>query len=803
MKHYEHLQLYPYQGEVQRQTRRSGSGYKLPPGRNKSQFSHVTSQKANEVTGSFNSVKTKFPGIKSSSLIFAIEINQSVNFKTIEQSFSSMGIHILSSAENKKGFWIVFSDDENLNRFKSKLSTYGSEKGPKYDFFHAIESLQDIPREEKIGARLTQNPLSNTQEFIDLELWKMTDPNKNLTFINELKDAYPDYNQFRIADQLITKSFVLLRVKLIKSVFDEIIELKEISRADRPSIPIFNPFELKDIDISQIIRNAPDDNAAGILIVDSGIVSNHPLLEKCVGAEENFQTGEPQTQDNVGHGTSVAGCAAYGDIEKSISEKVFTPSNWIFSAKVMFAETNPVTGVRSATYDPEKLLEHQLQDAIESFLSNSEYHIRVINISLGNADEIWHRNYRRQLPLASLIDELAYTYPNILFIVSTGNQHPIDIYDKIEDITANYPTYLLHNDKFKLINPATSALALTVGSIATSARIHDTVFSEEQIKTSIARSSEPSPFTRIGPGINNMVKPELIEYGGNLILYNNYGQISEDIGGKIALLNNNTTEDLIRFDIGSSYAAPKVAHIAGQIANKFPQRSATFISNMLISSADYPVKLKKDFYGTDNLDKDHLNVSGYGLPSLEKAINSYDNRTVLFDEGKLQLNYVKVYSLQLPEIFFNESGKKRITVTLTFLPETRSSRGDSYLGNRMEFHLFHSVNPQELTNKYGVVTADLEEVEVPEELKGFKIELFPGSRMRNAGCHQKAWKDFKREPKARPASPVSLVLVNYNKWMPDDSLETDYCISVTFEHEKEIDLYNQLRTSIQTRARVR
>ena len=61
-----------------------------------------------------------------------------------------MGIHILSVAENKKGYWIVFSDDENLGKFKHKLNTYASEEG-KYDFFNAISSLRDIPKEEKLA----------------------------------------------------------------------------------------------------------------------------------------------------------------------------------------------------------------------------------------------------------------------------------------------------------------------------------------------------------------------------------------------------------------------------------------------------------------------------------------------------------------------------------------------------------------------------------------------------------------------------------------------------------------------------
>lgn len=807
MKSYEHLRLPVYNAATERQKRGGGGGFTIPTGRNKSKFSQAASQQADAIAISFQEIKSKFSGKINPSLIYEIEINQSVDPKTFEERLSSMGIHMLSIAENKKGYWIVFSDDEDLYRFKEKLSTYGSDEGPKYDFFNAIESFRDIPREEKIGKALSEQPLGDTPEFIDIELWKIGNPQKNEDFITELKTTYSDLSIFRITDKLVTKSFVLLRVKLSRKIFNEIIELKEIARADRPFIPTFNPFEYRSIDISKMELNAPDENSTGILIIDSGIISNHPLLEKCVGGEENFQTGEKGTQDTTGHGTAVAGCAAYGDIKKCIEDKRFDPSNWIFSAKVMYAEKDFNGNVVNATYDPEKLIEHQFKDAVESFLSTYEYHIKVVNISLGNSNEVWHKNYTRQLPLAALIDELAYTYPEVTFIVSAGNQDPRKIYDSISDIADNYPKYLLKNEDFKIINPATSALAITVGSIADQVKVEKERYDADQIKKAIADEYQPSPFSRTGHGINAMVKPELVEYGGNLILYKNYGRISEDTGGKIALLNNQTTENIIRFDCGTSFSAPKVACLAGRIANKFPHKSANFINNMLLIGADYPFVPDEHFYGSKNKDnalKEHLSVCGFGVSDYDRAINSFDNRAVLFDEGQIGLNQIKVYSLQLPEIFFSEAGKKKITVALTFNPETRSTRGDSYLGNRMEFHLFHSVNPQVLVEKYGIISKDTEQKSVPDDIKKFEIDDFsPGANTRKAGCHQKAWKEYKREPKRAPSSPISLVLLNLNKWINDENRIQDYCISVTFEHEKEIKLYNAIRTNIQLRAKVR
>jgi len=805
MKKYNHLKLPLFKADVDRQKRGGGGGFKMPEGRDKHQFSQKSQQQSEQLSQTCADLKTKFPNIDPK-LIFEININQSLAVDAFEQTLAGMDIHVLSVAEGKKGYWVVFSDDQNLEKFKAKLTTYGSEDGANYDFFHAIESFGDIPVEEKIGEQLKEQPLTDSAEFVDIELWKMDDPQKNTDFIEQLKASYSEFTQFRITDQLITKSFVLLRVKLIKQVFDEIIQLKEIARIDRPATVQFNPFEMMSPDIQELQFSAPDDNATGILIIDSGIVSNHPMLEKCVGGEENFQAGEEQTQDTVGHGTAVAGCAVYGDIGQALESQHFSPSNWLFSAKVMYAENDLDGNPTKAIYDPEKLLEHQFKDAVERFLSNPEYHIKVVNISLGNVHEVWHKHYSRQLPLAALIDELAFTFPHVVFIVSVGNQSPLNYYDSIADVIENYPKYLLENDDFNIINPATAALALTIGSITSDVQVEQERYGAEQIKTAIAQAHQPSPFTRTGLGINGMIKPELVEYGGNMILSEQYGRIIEDKGGQLPLLNKQVTNPIIRFDVGSSFSAPKVAHLAGKIANQFPDKSANFIKNMLLAGADYPFLPSKDFYATENKKKAeqaHFSVAGYGLSQFDRAIHSFDNRAVLWDEGQITMNQLKVYSLQLPELFFTEAGKKKIIVTLTFTPETRATRGDSYLGNRMEFHLFHSVNPQVLIEKYGIIENNSDQVGVPEALKQYEIDFFPGGNTRKAGCHQKAWKLYQKEPKHRPESPISLVLLNVNKWINDEHRVQDYCISVVFEHEKEIALYTALQANIQTRTRVR
>lgn len=804
MDKYAHLPLPEYIGNLDKKKKKTGGGgFQFPTGRNKRDYFTENINKANQIARSYQQIKQKFQGKIHPKLIYRIKINQSVDIPSFEKTLHALGgLTVLSVAENRQGYWVVFANDVELKIFKEKIAQYsGIKDGNKYDFFNAIDGIEDIPIDEKIGHSIKEEPLVEGQTyFLDVELWRMED-RELLNFIDELKKTFSTNNDFKVTDQLIMPSFALLRIKMNKSIFEEVIQLREIAKIERPIAPLFNPFEYKEIDIEDIETLAPDDDSVGILVVDSGIVSNHPLLEKAVGDEGNFQKGENGVSDLAGHGTAVAGNAIYGNIDEHISAKRFVPSNWLFSAKVMYAEKD-FNNVTEAVYDPEKLIESQFNEAVRHFLDNPDYKIKVVNISFGNRYEIFGIN-NRQFPLANLIDELALEYRDVIFVISIGNQNPLN-YFNFTELIEGYPDFLVNNNEFRLINPATSALSISVGSIATSPRVFDSRFGEE-IWQPVAQEGEPSPFSRTGFGINGMVKPELVSYGGNLVIKENFGRVISNIGGKISLLSNNPIDHLFTFDFGSSFSAPKISNIIGKISNVYPDKSANFIKNLLLQSAETirPPKFKDP---TIKKEKAILQMTGYGLPDYEKALYSYDNRIVLFDEGQIGLNKIKVFSVNIPKLFFETNGYKRLSVVLTFDPVVRATRGDSYLGNRMEFKLFHSVATDEIAKTYGESIMDSGSVEddtTPDALKPFEIVLNPGANTRKAGCHQKAWKEYKREPKALPQAPITLVLMNSNKWIKDEKYIQNYCLSLIVEHSDSIQLYNSIRSEIQQRVRIR
>jgi len=81
----------------------------------------------------------------------------------------------------------------------------------------------------------------------------------------------------------------------------------------------------------------------------------------------------------------------------------------------------------------------------------------------------------------------------------------------------------------------------------------------DDIVRPVASVDEPSPFTRIGPGINGSIKPELVHYGGNLVFMgfgSNVRQIGDEPGTAVMSLSYQPTQQLFAFNCGTSFAAP-------------------------------------------------------------------------------------------------------------------------------------------------------------------------------------------------------------------------------------------------------
>ena len=507
--------------------------------RDTQKFYQTEIKKLDFIGDSYKKDKQKYSKYFNPNLIFKIKLRQKgISDKIFRDELNRAGIKTISSAPNKMGYWVAFTDDEQFTKFRKKLDKRVSED--KATFVDVVDGIDEIPSQEKMGELLKENPLKKSDvEYLDVEIWRMDDSSLN-KFIDGLTTLIEE-NHGEISDRLVTDNFCVIRVKTDHDLFDKIINMREIAHVDRP--PRISIEKQLTADIEKLnVKGPPSADKPGILIIDSGI-RNHPLLQDAVADRIALPTAhgeikEDRDIDDVGHGTQVAGIALYGDIDQCIKSSTFDPQLWLYSAKVMFRNSDG-----NAVFDEKELLEHQFKDAVEKTIEKHD-NCKVINISLGNSARKMYEG-QRQFRLASLIDELSFKHSDILFTIATGNN--------MEDVKdhESYPDYLMEKSlRVKIIDPATSVHALTTGSIF--------LFNSKNSSS----FDFPSPFTRVGPGLNGMIKPELVEYGG--------GYRSD-----LITINPRWTSEgrLFTLDKGTSFSSPKIAHYLATLKDAIPSAS--------------------------------------------------------------------------------------------------------------------------------------------------------------------------------------------------------------------------------------
>ena len=439
-------------------------------------------------------------------LIFKIQLEPTSDLS--DKEITSMGLTLLSREPKSNKAMIVFASDDDLNEFRSRLENYsGIKTDYEYGYLDAIEALTPLEPKDRIGRLLELEPLPKGEvTALDLELWHTGNNSEMNQFINDLDEVLRSLSEdscMRITDRYVGNYLCLARIKINEGFLELLLEepiVKEIDRRPRPNFERHAEYNLSLSDLSESEVISPPEENCGILVIDSGVQRGHPLIAPALGEtevfpddERQFITGGPDDGDEKtgGHGTGVSGIAIYGDINQGIKNRLFEPKVWLFSARV----TN-----QDNEYDPDLLLENQLEQAIDYFTRNYS-NCKVINISLGDSRLVF-REGQKQFLLAAKIDEIAYKlqHKNLVFVVSAGN-FPYEP-GTGEELRNEYPNYLL-SEEARIIEPATSALALSVGSLSLG---HGSLqYPEDAKRNTIAKvKGYPSPFTRTGFGVDGM-----------------------------------------------------------------------------------------------------------------------------------------------------------------------------------------------------------------------------------------------------------------------------------------------------------
>lgn len=656
---------------------------------------------------------------------------------------------------------------------------------------------------EQIGVDGSQVKTRGTY-VVEIEIWHPGTKAKAEELRQEIAAIISGANDTEqgVLDSYVGDSLCLVKVRLKGSMLSVLLDQSAVAEVELPPTPV--------LDAGAVYRSttrdypkppSPPRDGPRLCILDSGITANHPLLGPYVGHEESILTSITDPSDQNGHGTMVAGVAVYGDVRACFESGQFSSDVTLFSARVLNDQN---------FFDDEKLIISQMQTAIRRF-SASPYYCRVFNLSLGTHTGVLSDSGSRQTQWAESLDVLARTL-KVLIVVSAGNRELLtNNSSDAESTLRGYPTELLNGDS-GLVDPATSAIALTVGAIAQ--------YSEPSVRTGlklndivrcVAGRDEPAPFTRRGPGINGAIKPELVAPGGNLVFegVGNTRTIRRDQGCSVMSLSREPTKHLFSFSSGTSFASPYVAHIAAKVFNRLEREfdeaiDPNLVRAILASTAGVPGPTAQ-LFKKKNLQTSVLKVCGYGVPDQMLALESGDRCVTLVGQHAIQLDHFVIYEVPMFDEMRNAPGGKSITVAIAYDPPVRRRRLE-YLGVEMGFQLIRGKTLSEVEQAYGKLQPD----EDPEKaFSGSTVVKFePAGSSRTSGAHRKRstlqkgiW-SFKRENPNYGERYWLAIRCQKRRWVPETVGTQDFGLAVTYFAD-EPNLYSILRARVEQRARIR
>jgi len=798
-----------------------------PPSRERHIHGKKLEREMKTATESINKHREQL-GIEPDKLMIISITNQALSQELLNRMIGVFNLSLVEEVSVDNGRFtrilVQFPDRESILAFERERALWEADSrenglltyAQRRDIFACIENIRAVQREDRMGQRLRRKidsgePLPDGFFIMDIDVWYNGDRTQIMEIEKNIKKVLGTEGSALIGDLFETSSLLLGRVKVNQYSLEALLNCDLIATVDFPMGTVSEePCELLAADFEPIINDNLDANAPLATILDSGVFSAHPLLNNLIVAEEDFDLVEGTTSDNCGHGTGVAGIVAYGDFHKCLETKTFTPLVRICNAKVMHDD-----GSGHPIFGEEKRPERIVKEAIEYF--HREYGCRVFNLSAGNEDMVY--NMGRQMPWAEVLDQLSREL-DIVIVVSAGNvSNPaIPNFVNREELMEQCRNQLFEPEH-RLIDPATASLCVTVGSIT---RCDEPELVEfRSVRLSAGPQNAPSVFTRIGRGVNKAIKPELVEYGGNYAVHQIVRGEARWVKMDRALIEpslNNNHSKLFKGFCGTSFAAPRVTHLAARIERALEEQigdkpSANLIRAMLANSASLTKEMvewaeqsiDRHYNGKQNLKQERrLRLFGYGRPN-DVWLYSGRNHVTLFSEDALNLRTFHLYKIPVPIEFLRLNCDKQISISMAYNPVTRLSRKD-YLANHIWFEVYKRIDEETLA-KYKAKKEEGQDDNsdpLPDE---FKANFFPGrTEVDSSTLQQRVWTKSKSGGRDLiwDGEYIYVLVTGKERFKyAEQEQPQPYALVITFTYEgdQDIQLYNKLQQRVRIRER--
>lgn len=364
-----------------------------------------------------------------------------------------------------------------------------------------------------------------------------------------------------------------------------------------------------------------------ICLLDTGVNKGHPLLAPILADKDALTVDESWgTHDHHrgGHGTPMAGLAAYGDLKRLLSsDATVRVTHLLESCKIL--PPPPRENER-------KLWGHITAQGVYRAEINAPDRKRILCLATTATDT---RDRGRPTSWSARLDQLASGVdgePHRLFIIAAGNT--------VLPEALSYPTA---QQEESVHDPAQSWNSLTVGAYT---RLDQIQQSDLTGYEPVASMGGLSPFTSTSVHWDQdwPIKPEILLEGGNLARDPNHLEFATEAEDLSVLTTSAdiTTAHFQSFSMTSA-ATAQASWMAAQIQEAYPNLWPETIRALLVHSAEWTEQMKEQFL-PDHSKTSYarlLRTCGYGVPNLQRALHSAGNSLTLIAQNHLQPYHVQ------------------------------------------------------------------------------------------------------------------------------------------------------------------
>ncbi|WP_301389939.1 S8 family peptidase, partial [Enterococcus entomosocium] len=500
-------------------------------------------------------------------------------------------------------------DSEDMDVIHSRILDIGKNDVT----ISAIDTISEYKPLLEVHTRQAKHKMT----FLDFRNQKLNSNAQNYTLKMLEQNSIP----FKL-EKYGSSEIVLIR----ESNLDKLQFIKNLPvKSVEPLEETLPPFPLLSVDFSvkeDFVSYENDKTYPIVGLLDSGVELNDFTKDWVTKGNGSHYL---EHDLNTDHGTYIASLLIHGDKLNGYNDSV------IMGCKIVDVPVVPNTPISG----PELI--RNIEDAIKG---NPD--VNIWNLSISLAGEIQNDQFS---DFAVELDRIQSEY-RVLIFKSAGND----------------ASFYSGGIAGKLSIGADSVRAITVGSA-----------NRNSDEFGYTLAEYPSPYSRIGRGPANIIKPDVVGYGGDVFALKENPSAKNEfkVVGEIGFSGDCVEER----QVGTSFSTPKIAKTAAEIDMLLDQEfDPLLIKALLVHSAGYSDSPMIKW-------EEKLQKLGYGKPkNAEVILEEEDHSATLLLRGNLKKGRnIDIMDFPFPQnLVVDGKFTGRIKATLVYDPILSSGLGDEY-----------------------------------------------------------------------------------------------------------------------------